>query len=155
MKSKKKNIKVEFEQTKHELQLAFNEDCVFNIGIESYGYVLTHYQDILSESVGISILTCGKLREKKKMLDPIQVLHTFPLGCTLANSCIKLGGGGGISQVRPFDLHVRARSCRAITTGTLYQLHRSGSELHHPTPIIGDQWRTKGTARISQTGAHK
>lgn len=64
------------------------------------------------------------------MLDPVQVLHTFTLGRTLANrNSYQVGGrrGGGISQVSPFNLHVRARSCRAITTATLYQLHRCGS----------------------------
>lgn len=92
----------------------------------SHPFVLTYYHHILSESVGISILVYGELREKKFWVAfKSCILLRLAAPWRTVTSSGGVERGGGISQVRPFNLHVRARSCRAITTGTLYQLHHS------------------------------
>lgn len=106
------------------------------------GWCLTLSVDILSAHIvrvsgnqPCDLRRTGKRKKVGSRSGPAYLYAWLHLGEQLQLS----GVGGGISQVRPFNLHVRARSCRAITTGTLYQLHRSGSvrgrHPHHWGPV--------------------
>lgn len=83
-----------------ELQLAFNEDCMFNDGSVSSGPALTYYRDMLSESVGISILTCGKLRIKKKVGSCSSPAY-FSTWLHLGEQLHQVGGRGGLAKSDP------------------------------------------------------